>query len=381
MVSRRDRLRAVDLLIACLREHAADRAIPCDAARSVSPPALLEAASYHAVGGATYASLRDCDGLGEATLAALREQYDAAVRQHLRATWELQSLAAILDATSVPWAVVKGATLVELVYGDPGLRPYADIDVIVDPAGFDHVLDALGDAGLHPLDRNWTMIRRAMLGELHFVLPGGMPLDLHWHLVNMYRGRTRIATGELLERTVSIRVGATEVPTFEATDALLHLALHGTLSGGDRLRWMYDIAASARARPPDWDLLVRRARSWGVAEPVGFMLGRARRVLDAPVPADVSSSLLGRRYAVVSRLVDRTSPWQDARGRLATGSLLLTRSMALGLGRAATWLLARSVHRLDPREPSRSSTTTPSGGREAYEAYVRAVVQTGEEVH
>ncbi len=373
--SRRDRRAAVDLLVACLHEDAARRASICEAAGAVSPQALLDAAAYHAVGGSAHERLRDCDWLPASTRSALSHQYDAAVRQHLRATWEIQGLAALLQATGVRWALVKGATLVELVYGDPGLRPYADLDVIVDPAGFDRVLEGLGDAGLRPTDRNWTMIRRGMLGELHFVLPGGLPLDLHWHLVNMYRGRTRIQTSQLLERAERVRIGATEVPTFDATDALLHLALHGTLSGADRLRWMQDVAASARARPPDWERLAERARAWRIAEPVGFMLLRARKVLGAPVPEKVASSLLGRPYRALSGMIDRTSPWQDARGRLTAGSLLLTRSMALGPGRAATWLVARSLHRFDPREPARSSTATPSGGSEDYEAYVQAVVR------
>ena len=356
---------AVDLLTACLRvSSAAERRRICDAARTVSPEALLDAATYHAISGMLVEPLGSCDQLAPETRAALQRRYDEAVRRHLQVTWELRQLVPILDGSGARWAIVKGPALAELAYGDAGMRSYADLDVLVEPRAFDRVLESLDAAGLRPLDRNWRTIRRLMRGELHFLLPSGVPLDLHWHLVNMYRGRMRIDTAGMLGRAERVTLGGVVAPTLDPTDGMLHLALHGTLSGADRLLWMKDIATAAAARPPDWDVLVERAVEWRIAAPVGFMLRRARAVLGAPVPAAV---------------VDRVSPWQTARGRLTTASLLLTRSMGLGIGGAARWLVGRTVRAFDPREPVRSSNFTPAGTRADADAFVRAVVRSSDE--
>lgn len=368
---------AVDLLTACLRESdRADRLEPCDALGSVAPQALLEAATYHAVSGMLLDPLGACSDLALEAHVELQRRYDQAVHHHLTTMWEVRRIASILDATGVRWALVKGPVLAELVYRDSGMRSYADVDVLVDPAGFDRALEGLAAADLRPLDRNWSVIRRSMRGELHFMLPSGIPLDLHWHLVNMYRGRMQIDTGGMLARAERAAIGGVDAPTLDATDSLIHLALHGTLSGADRLLWMKDITRSIDARPPDWDALAERAAAWGIAAPVGFMLRRAHRMLGAQVPDVVVARLLPRSYARISDIVERISPWQTAGGRVQSGSLLLTRSMGLGLGGAARWLVARTARALDPREPDRSSNFTPSGDRRDADAFVRAVVQS-----
>jgi Uncharacterised nucleotidyltransferase len=376
--SRADRDAAVRLLGECVR---VDRPLDPEATHRLvartTPPSLVDAAAYHRVSGLVLARLEAVPDLPREVLPALRTRYDEAVRNHLRLTFELGRLRGVLDSSGARWAVVKGPAAVALLYDDPGLRPYGDIDVIVEPGRFDRVLEALASGGSTLLDRNWEVMRRDLLGELHYLLPGGAPLDLHWNLVNMYRGRIRIDTAGLLERSEPVEMGGVTAPTPDAVDSLLHLALHGTLSGADRLLWMSDVARAASRRRPDWDELIRRAEEWHVAAPVGLMLARASSVLGAEVPAAVPDRLLGRSYRALLPAVDRVSPWQRARGRLRTPSLLLARSMGLGVPGAARWLIGRTIRSFDPREPEASSTFTPRGDQRDYEAFVRAVVESG----
>ncbi len=342
-----------------------------------SPTDVLEAAAFHAVSGMAYDCLREHSDAPDELVADLRARHEDAVRRHMRMVWELGRLQEVLDGSGAEWAVVKGPALVELLYRRPGLRSYGDIDVIVQPSRFDRALGALLTNGSHLLDRNWKAMRRELLGELHLLLPGGTPLDLHWNLVNMYRGSIRIDTEALLGRAERVAIGSVRMPTPDPTDTLIHLALHGTLAGGDKLLWMKDIAMSASIRPPDWDAVIGRSEEWNIAAPVGFMLARSHRVLGAAVPAEVRRRLLGRQYGALMQIVDRLSPWERARGRLGTPSLLLTRSMGLGLAGASRWLVSRTLRSLDPREPEASSTFTPRGDRSDYEAFLRAVVHSG----
>lgn len=376
--SRARRDAAVRLLVECLLDDPAiDEERVRDLLGETSVEAVVDAATFHGVAGLLHHRLRGVAGVPKELAEPLKERYDHAVRRHLQMTWELAGLRTVLDGSGVDWAVIKGPAAAELLYHDPGLRPYDDIDVVVEPARFDDALAALREGGIRLLDRNWTVIRRDLRGELHLLLPGGTPLDLHWHLVNMYRGRMRIDTAGMLRRAVRVDLGGVPAPTLDATDSMIHLALHGTLAGGDRLRWMKDVALATTTRPPDWVELVRRADAWNVSAPVGFMLERTRGVLHAAIPDDLPPRLLGYRYGALVRIADRISPWERARGRLTTASLLLARSMGLGPGGAAGWLVARTFRNLDPREPEASSNFTPRGDDRDFEAFVRAVVDSG----
>lgn len=371
--SRRDA--AVRLLVECLRAHdGLDPALAVRLIERATPSVFLDLAAYHRVSGVAYARLQGIGGLPPDLVAALSVRHETALRHHLLIMWELARLRPVLDESGAAWAVIKGPVAAELLYDSPGQRTYGDLDVLVAPAQFGRVLESVQANGTRMLDRNWLAIRREMRGEVHLELPGGSLLDLHWNLVNIYRGDISIDTTAMLGRAQTVELGGVTVPALDSTDAVIHLALHGTLSGGDKLIWMSDIANACHRRAPDWDELVRRAEAWNVAAPVGFMLARSATVVGANAPEWVWQRLLGRRYRLLMSLVNRLSPWQTAAGRLRTPSLLLARSMGYDLPGAMRWLVSRTLRGFDPREPAASSSFTPRGDAADYEAFVRKVV-------
>lgn len=369
--TRSQRDAAVRLLGLCL----ADTPPQADQMRSLveqaTVPVLVSLARYHAVAGIVHERLAPLD-VPEALLHALAEQREEAVRRHLLVTWALARLQPVLDASPVPWAVVKGPVLAEL-HGAPGRRSYRDLDLLVDPAGFADVLERLQAAGGELLDSNWRVLRRELRGELHLGLPGGVPLDLHWSLINMYRASTSVDSAEMLARRVSMEMGGVRAWSLEPTDRLVHVAVHGALSGADRLMWMKDLDLATRAAGVDWRAVVERSERWHVARPVGLMLHRTALTLGTPLPRGLVNRVLGRRYRRIADLLDRFSPWQHALGRVTTPSLLLARSIGQGPMGTVAWLARRTVRNLDPREPAASSAFTPSGTDDDRLAYLAAV--------
>jgi hypothetical protein len=377
--TRSQRSAALGLLIECL--HAGGVFDPQRATHLLSrtsPDLVLDAAAHHAVSGIVYERLRGLPDAPSDLLAPLGERYDNAVRHHLRIMWELAKLQPVLDGSGARWAVIKGPAAVELLYDAPGERSYGDLDVLIEPAHFAEVLASLDRNGSRLLDRNWTILRRELRGEVHLELPGGSLLDLHWNLVNMYRGHIRIDTIGLLARAGPVDLGGVRAPTLDATDFVIHLALHGTLAGGDRLKWMFDVARAASRRPPRWDLLIDRAEDWNVSAPVGFLLARSHNVLGSSIPNEVPRRLLGRRYRALMRIADWVSPWERASGRLSTPGLMLSRSMGFGLAGAGQWLVRRAIRNLDPREPAASSAFTPRGDTQDFDAFVQAVIESAQ---
>lgn len=377
-VPRSSRDAAMQLMKECLRSpDRLDAQRIHDLLRRTTPDVVVELATYHRIGGMLYESLRPKLVSGDPVVQKLGQGYEAAVRGHLRVLWELARLKPILDATGVRWAVIKGPVLVEPLYDAPGRRGYADLDVLVEPSGFHDVVRALQQAGSPLLDTNWTRLRRDMRGEVHVILPGGTPLDLHWNLINMYRRDMWIDSAGLLARAVEIELGGFKVQTLDRADTIVHLAVHAGLSGGDRLIWLKDIERAAAVRAPDWDVVVERARQWKVGGPVGLILSRAIDTLGAAVPDSVPRRLLKRRTTMLIRAVDHISPWELAMGRLTAANVLLSRSVAYGLISGSQWIIQRSIRNLDPRERAASSAFTPSGGDRERDAFIDAVVSGG----
>jgi hypothetical protein len=368
---------ATHLLGLCLRETG-----DLDAPRAVRlldltrPEVIYALALYHGVSGLIYERLRRLGGAPDTLLAALQSDFELSVHRHLQSTWELSRLKPTLDGTGFPWVVVKGPALVELLYGGQGGRLYQDLDILVDPTGFGEILGALEGNGLQPLDRNWTVLRREMRGEVHYLTVSQMQVDLHWNLVNMYRGRMNIPTRELLQRAIAVPLAGVEACTLDPIDSLIHLCVHAAISGGDRILWLKDIERAIAVRSPEWDQLVSRSRRWNVAAPVGLMLSRSAQFLGAQVPDPVMRDLVDPTTSRVIRSVDRLFPWQHALGRLSSPSRLMARSIGQGPVGGLVWLVVRSIRNLDPRQEKASSAYTPGGDERDRTAFIESVMAT-----
>ena len=372
--SRSEREAALALLTLCLTSEPLSREAVDDLMRRTQTDVVLEAATYHRVGGLAYVRLQTLD-VPASLVVGLRQMYTQAVHQHMRILFALRRLQTILDKGDTQWAVVKGPVLVEMLYGDPGTRSYEDLDALVEPRSFQEAVRQLEAAGVQLLDRNWKVIRRESFGELHFLLPANLLLDLHWSLVTIYRGRTSMNSTEILTRRRQVQLAGIPAWSLDPVDQVLHLAVHAALSGADKLIWLKDIDLAVRTLANDWQSLAERAERWRVAAPVGLMLSRAATTLGTPVPAGLAEQLLGRYYRTMLPVIDRISPWQQAFGRVTTPSLLLARSIGQGPVGSATWLVRRSIRNLDPREPAASLAFTPRGDSADREAFFESVTR------
>jgi len=332
-----------EILVRCVSEH--DWGNPLDGMVDVihhlDVDSLAKAAAFHGVTGCVHDSLHPLLPPGQG--AILATEYRQSVGMHLQTLAGLAELAPVLGALDLPWLVVKGPVLAETVYPRPDLRSYNDLDVVVPAASLGQVLEAVEESGASLLDVNWPLLSERNVAELLLRLPGGTLLDLHWHLVNEVGPRQafRIPMAALMERSRLVRVGRTDVRTLDATDSLLHLCMHGCLSGGNRLVWLKDVERALAHDPPDWEEIVTRARAWRVTLPVALTLSRARAILGAGVPEGLTEALTSNRrvWCRIAAIADRVSPIDRSLG---------TRSIARMVSRstrdAATSSLRELAH-------------------------------------
>lgn len=277
---------AARLLLACAAAEPDDaeisgRLVTADIAT------VVDAAIHHRIAPLVHIRLRDATGLSDPSLT---EEHQSQLFRHLRILAGLRWLDDVF--ADVPWLAFKGPVLAA-VYERPDLRSYSDLDVLVDRHRLNDVVSALEAQGATLVDRNWTMIRRDVRGEMSWLLPGGVPLDLHWTLINdrQIRSEFSLPVEAMLQRRAPMEVGSKPIPTFDAVDMLLYVALHGVYSGGHRLMWTVDIDRIVRKLRPDWSDVVDRARTAGLSVLVAVALERSRRLMGTDVPVQVLGQL------------------------------------------------------------------------------------------
>jgi hypothetical protein len=250
-------------------------------------PDVAALAIRHGLAAQVLVVVPDPAALPPAVLEPLTTTRLQTIERHLRALLDLRMLDTVLDAAGIPWLAVKGVVLAETLYPSIELRPHADLDVLVTPEDLGDALDALEAAGAYLVDRNWIAVRERAAGQLHLELPGGTLCDLHWDLTHHPEVRRcfRLPAADVLARSVEVAVGGRSIRTTEPVDTLLHLATHACVSGLSRAMWLADIDRLLRTDPPDWDVVVSRARESGTQLAVAVTLRCARTILSTPIPA------------------------------------------------------------------------------------------------
>ena len=160
----------------------------------------------------------------------------------------LRAVVDALDSSDIPALPLKGVTLGERLYGDIGLRPTTDVDVLVPRAQVGaavQVLEALGYGT--PEDPPW----KHGLPPIHYKLEGrepGVPrVELHWRVHWSERG----LSDEILDASSVATDGLRRAqPAHELAVLLLILArdgLHGPRLAVDLATWW---TTSGRSRHP-----------------------------------------------------------------------------------------------------------------------------------
>ena len=182
----------------------------------------------------------------------------------------------LLQIRDIPAIVLKGAHLGEIVYENPGLRPMADIDIMVRKKDFSAAEQILGDNDLLPETSS-------------------TPVDLRWMLDTSLRAEL-IDLDSVWERARQARIGNAGALVLAPEDLILHLCVHISshhLLGPSGLLGLVDLRTCIRhyQRDLDWEALVARARLWQCTRPTALCLTLSRDLFWADLPEGVLSRL------------------------------------------------------------------------------------------
>lgn len=316
---------------------------------------LLALARFHRVSALVSESLRGHDFLmSPQTRAAFLHDWAATAAEHGRSVSDLRCLALVMNDMSVPWLVFKGPALAEGVYPQPALRHYRDIDVLVDARSLELAVMSLCESGYRLCGPGAVRAARGQpVGQLTLVTPAGRWLDLNWALFNdsWVRQRFTMLARDVLKRRRSISVGGVDVATMDACDTAVHVALHATVAGVQRLLWLKD-AERCSAAGLDPVLAAQRAQLWRADKAFRLIFRRADWLLGAAAGSPQSRS--GLRSAPREALARVAAvPW-NRRERLT--SRMITHAAGFGPVAAVRGLTTDSLGAADWHDQSSWNT-------------------------
>jgi hypothetical protein len=288
--------------------------------RSADGPRLLALAEDHGVTGQLAARLlgpRE-ELVPPEILQALRERQRAQTFISLRMTAELFRLLDRFASQAIGALVVKGPVLAVQAYGDPAMRSYGDLDLLVrhhDIRRATEIMLADGYRAQVPLS---AIDAGKIPGQYLFTKPdSNLLIELHNDLTLRYFPR-RLPMEEFFERQIRVPLDGREAPALSVEDELVLICIHGAKHLWERLIWIADVSALVtRQAGIDWQRVAASAREVGAERMLHTGLQIAEDLLRMQLPAKVSAQIKGD--AVAARLARQVQKWLPAAGDAPPG--------------------------------------------------------------
>ncbi len=294
--------------------------------------ALRSAASFHRLVPLLSHHLRAvaADLAPPEVLSSLRRGARTTLIANIALAAEMRAVVAALELRGIEPIVFKGPAVAQMLYGNLGMRPFGDVDLLVLPeraAEACHVLTARGYEPRPDVPLPWRPRLIRHHHEQTFESPHrGVRFDLHWEL--HAPGYTfDLAQGDVRARAASFEIAGGTYRTAGAEHTLLFLALHSAQHGWSCLGRLCDVALLLQTSTRlDWERIACWSAVPGPRRPLQLALHLASRLLEAPAPEAVLSQ--GARDPSLGPLIERVTarllspaPWLDPRPSLWAGLL------------------------------------------------------------
>jgi hypothetical protein len=266
-------------------------------------------AEYHGVLSFVARNLVEyADGLPSEIAPTLRSAYKLNLRRSLWFSAELAGIVRHFKGRQIPVLPFKGPSLEQSIYGEPGLRTFSDLDLLIPPAHYQAAKRSLAELGYKPsvefkpsLERFWL---RNGYEQLFDSASGKNLVELQWALSpRFYSLDLRIE--DLMARAEKIVVGGCEMRCLAPEDSILALSVHAAKHLWSRLIWLVDIAESLKTQRIEHEVVAARAGALGVERMLAVAYWLIKNLLDAKLPEvaermisrDAKVEALGQKFA------------------------------------------------------------------------------------
>ena len=293
------------MLFACARLSPELEQVRALASADLDWGRLAAITEYHGLTPLLLRAFRAADISAPSDIAKKMEQWNAAtVRQNLYLTSELLRVCALLKERGIETVPLKGPALASQIYGDLGLRPFSDIDLLVRREQINPAESAVRELGYEPEFTIPSQHREQWLHqqcELTFRRSGSIRLELHWDIAHPHFALDS-GVEEFWSRLGTVRVGDALLPNLSPQDLLFTLIVHGTRHAWSRMMWLVDIAELLRRGPAiDWEDFWRNAKGRGAARMMATGLVLAHNVFGVLVTEPGAEQAYSDNHSAASK--------------------------------------------------------------------------------
>jgi hypothetical protein len=276
---------ALDLVKEALKATLRGGSRPTPAA-AVEPKALVAAARRHGVLALCAGELvRRCPFAETAIRDALRAMALEGESSLARVAEALDALRAVGLAP----LVVKGPALAALAYGDATVRPYDDVDLLLEGPARAQALGVLQGIGWRDSRNTPPLVQRHLLRtteDLALVHPRCEVAIELIHTGGILRDAAPAAGSPPCPFEIQ---GAAAVAPSKA-EHFLYCVAHGAKHGYTRLVWLADLDRLAAAfTGEDWNEVAAQARARHLTRVLGLSASLAHMQLDTPFPPQIQT--------------------------------------------------------------------------------------------
>ena len=282
---------------------------PATGARLAQLPAtdwreLVQVSARHGVGPLLYDRLTTGAFPLPVPVGVMQTLREAFLMNALRNTLLYQDLAQVLTAlqqTGIRVAVLKGAHLAALIYPHIGLRPMADMDLLVPEADLPKADTLLRKIGYNTKSEPSFDVRSQVGKHLpEYLKPPHPRVEIHWTIAPpelFYK----VNPVRLIERLRPVTIAGVETHVLSPEDFVLHqcihLAVHRFCLHG--LRPICDLAATLHHHREelDWLQIQSRAAEWRAGKCVYVALRLASELMSAEVSPAALATLRPESFA------------------------------------------------------------------------------------
>ncbi|HYL84951.1 MAG TPA: nucleotidyltransferase family protein [Candidatus Angelobacter sp.] len=249
---------------------------------------------------------------------ALLERQRAQNFQTLRLTAELFRILETFAEKKIPALVIKGPVLAMQAYGDPAMRGYGDLDLLVRQRDIRRATEAMLASGFAAAVPLRAIDAGKIPGQYLFSKPDSKLLvELHNDLTLRYFPRP-LPIEDFFARQVCVRLDTHEAPALAVEDELVLICIHGAKHFWERLIWIADVAALVtRQTGMDWGRAEESARAVRAEHLLHVGLRLAGKLLRARLPEKVIADV--KSDAAAGKMANKIMRWLPAAGYAPPG--------------------------------------------------------------
>ena len=275
-----------DLLHACCRPAPYANCLARTLKSPIDWDLVLRLAERHRIVPTLYAALRDRGDVPGSIHSVIRQRFQNNEVKVLRFSAELARIVAHFDDCGIDVLAHKGPALALALYGDPAMRQFGDLDLLVQSDDVARAKVALTQLSFEPqLQLSPRQEKAYLQSGYEYVFGTGAErnlVELQWQILPRFYSIS-FDIPAIFHRSVKIEMEGFRTRTLGREDLMLVLCVHAAKHEWAQLGMVRDIAALARF-DLDWRWIEGEARRLRILRILAVSLLLARNLIGLTLP-------------------------------------------------------------------------------------------------